>query len=236
MPALSRGMRNGEALAMPASVPHAHSNGHGEDVPDLPTSFLEKGILVPVDAGTSIREVFCHWTNALLICVPLGYLSAFLHWSATVRFAINFLAMLPLASVIAAAIGACSKHLGPKAGGLIEAFLGKSVEQIMSVQCLRAGLLGVLKSNLMGSMHWCLLLVLGMSIFAAGTVRKQATFSVKGASAQMSCQIVASISIVLPTMYRGVAGATPVEILLLSRITAFCIMITYFAFLLFHLK
>ena len=109
-------------------------------------------------------------------------------------------------------------------GGLVDAFLGKSVEQIMAIQllgavnvvenarllkdmytpllsaslgaqsllfaarCLRAGLPEVLKANLMGSLHWCLLLVLGQSILAAGLKERMLEFNLHGAAAQMSCQ------------------------------------------------
>lgn len=108
----------------------------------------------------------------------------------------------------------------------------------MAVQCMKAGLVEVLQGNLMGSMHWNLLLVLGMAIFLAGVLRseKEQSFNENGASAQMSCQVVASISIVLPTMYRNVAGTTAEDVLWLSRICSFCIMMIYLLFLFFHFR
>lgn len=69
-----------------------------------------------------------------------------------------------------------------------------------TARCLRAGLPEVLKANLMGSLHWCLLLVLGQSMLAGGhgsfceapvrlgLKQKMLEFNVDGAAALMSCQ------------------------------------------------
>ncbi|CAK9104281.1 unnamed protein product [Durusdinium trenchii] len=106
----------------------------------------------------------------------------------------------------------------------------------MAIQCLRAGLPEVLKANLMGSLHWCLLLVLGQSIFMAGFKKKMLEFNQNGAAAQMSCQVVASISITLPTLYGSVAGVSPEDVLLLSRVCALFLIFLYLSFIYFHLK
>jgi len=52
----------------------------------------------------------------------------------------------------------------------------------------------------------------------------------------MSCQVVASISIVLPTMYRNISGTNADDVLWLSRICSFCIMMVYLLFLFFHFR
>jgi len=181
------------------------------------------------------REIFCHPMLLLVIFVPLGFMGRILKWNSLVVFAVNFLAILPMANMQFFAIEALSLHVSPLVGGLTEAFLGKSVEQVMAIQCLRAGLPEVLKSNLMGSMHWCLLLVLGMSIVAAGVKQKTCRFNVSGAAAQMSIQVVAGISITLPTMFGSIAGVHAEQVLFLSRICAVFLMFLYAAFVMFHL-
>merc|ERR1719502_2479267 len=87
---------------------------------------------------------------------------------------------------------------------------------------------------MMGSILSNLLLVLGMALFAAGLKNKEASFNAAGAAANMSCQILASISIALPTMYSTVEGAE--DILTISRVCAFNLVIVYGFFLFFQLK
>ena len=141
-----------------------------------------------------------------------------------------------MANVQARAVECVGLQVSPLIGGMIDAFLGKSVEQIMAIQCLRAGLPEVLKANLMGSLHWCLLLVLGQSILTAGFKKKMLEFNVDGVSAQMSSQVVASISMVLPTMFGSVPGVTPEDVLILSRVCACFLIFLYISFIYFHLK
>lgn len=184
---------------------------------------------------TGLKIVFCNWTGLFMIFVPLGFVGRAMEWNSLIIFAVNFLAILPMANMQFYAVEAVTLHVSPLVGGLIDAFLGKSVEQVMAIQCLRAGLSDVLKGNLMGSMHWCLLLVLGMSIFAAGCRHKTCKFNVQGASAQMTCQVVASIGIALPTMYGELPGISNDEVLLMSRACCFGLMGLYFCFIFFHL-
>lgn len=182
-----------------------------------------------------MRMVFCNWTALFMVFVPLGFVGRVMEWNSLIIFGVNFLAILPMANMQFYAVEAVTLHVSPLVGGLIDAFLGKSVEQVMAIQCLRAGLSDVLKGNLMGSMHWCLLLVLGMSIFAAGCKHKTCKFNVQGASAQMTCQVVASIGIALPTMYGELPNITAAEVLLMSRACCFGLMGLYFCFIFFHL-
>lgn len=52
-----------------------------------------------------------------------------------------------------------------------------------------------------GSILSNMLLVLGMSFFAAGLVMEESRFSAKGASANMTCLTLGSIALALPTIY-----------------------------------
>ncbi|CAK9024109.1 Vacuolar calcium ion transporter (High copy number undoes manganese protein 1) (Manganese resistance 1 protein) (Vacuolar Ca(2+)/H(+) exchanger) [Durusdinium trenchii] len=185
---------------------------------------------------TGYKQVIGHPTGLLLLLVPLGFMGRTLQWNSLIVCLVNFLAIIGMANVQARAVECVGLQVSPTIGGLVDAFLGKSVEQVMAIQCLRAGLPEVLKANLMGSLHWCLLLVLGQSIFMAGFKKKMLEFNQNGAAAQMSCQVVASISITLPTLYGSVAGVSPEDVLLLSRVCALFLIFLYLSFIYFHLK
>lgn len=201
----------------------------GPKTEEVPKTFWQKEF-------DGYKQVICWPSGVLLILVPLGFMGRTLQWNSLIVCLVNFLAIIGMANVQARAVECVSLQVSPLIGGMIDAFLGKSVEQIMAIQCLRAGLPEVLKANLMGSLHWCLLLVLGQSIMTAGFKKKMLEFNVDGVSAQMSSQVVASISMVLPTMFGSVPGVTPDDVLVLSRVCACFLIFLYLSFIYFHLK
>uniref|UniRef100_A0A7S4QZZ1 Sodium/calcium exchanger membrane region domain-containing protein n=1 Tax=Alexandrium monilatum TaxID=311494 RepID=A0A7S4QZZ1_9DINO len=184
----------------------------------------------------ALHGIFAQWLSLLLVFVPLGLVAHYYEWSSAVTFSTNFLAIVPLASILGAATEAMATHTGQMIGGLLNATFGNAVEMIMCVQAIRAGLIRVVQGNLLGSILSNLLLVLGMAILGAGLKKHDTKFNAHGAAANMTCQVVASISICLPTMYRGVKGSTDKDVLMLSRICSLFLSLVYFAFLVFQLK
>mmetsp|Transcript_97222 Transcript_97222/g.275037 ORF Transcript_97222/g.275037 Transcript_97222/m.275037 type:complete len:559 (-) Transcript_97222:52-1728(-) len=185
----------------------------------------------------ALKEIF---TDKLcmtaFVLVPLGQAVAYLRLSCGIIFTVNFLAIIPLASILGQATEALSCHTGQLVGGLLNATFGNAVEMIMCVQAVKKGLVQVVQGNLLGSILSNLLLVLGMAIFAAGTVRKSQEFNAKGAAANMSCQLVASISICLPTVFGYVSESAEGSVLQISRICSVFLMAVYGMFLYFMLK
>jgi len=120
-------------------------------------------------------------------------------------------------------------------GGLLNATFGNAVEMIMCVQAINQGYIQVVQGNLLGSVLSNLLLVLGMALLGAGLKFKDLAFNAQGAQANMVCQVVASISLVLPTMFRMSPETTDHEVLQLSRYCAIFLMMTYALFLYFQL-
>jgi len=180
-------------------------------------------------------KVFVSPMNILLIFVPLGLIAPAMEWNSAIVFGCNFVAIVPLASILGAATEAMAAHTGQMVGGLLNATFGNAVEMIMCVQAVRAGLIQVVQGNLLGSVLSNLLLVLGMAILGAGYYHSESKFNSQGAAANMTCQVVASISICLPTMFRSIQGSTDAEILLLSRICSLFLCLVYFMFLVFQL-
>lgn len=88
----------------------------------------------------SIPYEVCHLTyatlasnyiNILLVFVPLGLLSGFLGWSPTSTFVLNFIAIMPLASLLSFATEELASTLGETLGGLLNATFGNAVELIV---------------------------------------------------------------------------------------------------------
>ncbi len=74
-----------------------------------------------------------NYINALLVFVPLGIIAGAIGWNPTVVFILNFLAIIPLASLLSFATEELSAKLGQTLGGLLNATFGNAVELIVRV-------------------------------------------------------------------------------------------------------
>lgn len=70
-------------------------------------------------------------TNVLLVCLPLGLYGAEWGIPGWGIFILNFLAMLPLASILTFSTEQLAAIVGSVAGGLINATFGNAVEMIV---------------------------------------------------------------------------------------------------------
>ena len=71
--------------------------------------------------------------NVLLVFVPLGIVSGAVGWNPTATFVLNFLAIVPLASLLSFATEELSLKLGQTLGGLFNATFGNAVELIVGM-------------------------------------------------------------------------------------------------------
>jgi Ca2+:H+ antiporter len=85
--------------------------------------------LVVYTAGEVLKT---NYVNALLVSVPLGIIAGASRWSAVAQFALDFVAIIPLASLLAFATEELAGPLGQTLGGLLNATFGNAVELIVS--------------------------------------------------------------------------------------------------------
>jgi Ca2+:H+ antiporter len=88
---------------------------------------------------TTWQVLTSNYVNVLLVFVPLGIISGVLHWKPTVVFILNFLAIMPLASLLSFATEELAVPLGQTLGGLMNATFGNAVELIVGafIRCFR---------------------------------------------------------------------------------------------------
>lgn len=72
-----------------------------------------------------------NYVNVLLVFVPLGIVSGVLQWSSVTVFVLNFLAIIPLASLLSFATEELAAVMGQTLGGLMNATFGNAVELIV---------------------------------------------------------------------------------------------------------
>mmetsp|Transcript_45670 Transcript_45670/g.97547 ORF Transcript_45670/g.97547 Transcript_45670/m.97547 type:complete len:409 (+) Transcript_45670:54-1280(+) len=183
-----------------------------------------------------LKELALQPLNLMMLFLPLGIASGKLGWGDGPTFWLNFLAIVPLAAILGASTENLAMHTGELIGGLLNATFGNAVEMIVTVQALRAGLVEVVQGSLLGSVLSNLLLVLGTAFLLGGTKFSEQEFNLKGATMSVSCMLLSSISMALPTLYSYNEYVTPEDVLKVSRVSAIVIASCYLLFLLFQLK
>lgn len=192
------------------------------------------------NAWTLARMVLLsNYINVLLVFVPLGIVSHFVHWSATTTFVLNFLAIVPLASLLSFATEELAVSVGQTVGGLLNATFGNAVELIVSILALLKGELRIVQASMLGSILSNILLVLGCC-FVAGGVRVQLPrFNTTVAQTMCGLMGVATTSMLIPAAFHLALPASRVTeklVLELSRGTSVILLVIYALYLLFQLK
>jgi Ca2+:H+ antiporter len=181
------------------------------------------------------------WINVLLIFIPLGFIAYALKWSDTWVFALNFLAIMPLAKLLGFATEDISLRVGQTIGGLLNATFGNAVELIVSVIALLNGQIRVVQASMLGSIISNLLLVLGMCFVAGGFYHKEQSFNQTAAQTSSSLMALACIGLIIPASFNfAIADAEKHErddeLLNLSHGTAIVLLTIYVLYLFFQLK
>ncbi|KKZ63587.1 calcium/proton exchanger [[Emmonsia] crescens] len=181
-----------------------------------------------------------NYVNVLLVFVPLGMLSNKVGWSPTATFVLNFLAIIPLASLLSFATEELAATMGETLGGLLNATFGNAVELIVSIVALRDNEIRVVQASMLGSILSNILLVLGCCFLVGGLRHHEQTFNSTVASTMSSLMAVASASLIIPaTLYAALANSkadTHGNILILSHGTAIILLILYVMYLYFQLR
>ncbi len=182
------------------------------------------------------------WSLLLLVMIPASVALNAMHAPAVWIFVTACIAVLPLAGLMGEATEQLAERTGPTIGGLLNATFGNAAELIIAVVALRAGLVDLVKASITGSILGNLLLILGLSLIAAGS--KSPTFRFNRTSAGMSAAMLALavVGLVFPAIFHGLHPAADQEARLalselrLSEAVAIILAITYGCSLLFSLK
>lgn len=153
----------------------------------------------PLEALRSI--VTSSWLNLLLVCIPVSWALHFTKQEDTIIFVFSFLAIIPLAKLLAFATDELSMRVGQTLAGLLNATLGNAVELIVSIIALLKCELHIVQSSLVGSILSNLLLVLGMCFFAGGTRFSEQGFGQSASQLNASLLTISVIAVLIPGAY-----------------------------------
>lgn len=184
---------------------------------------------------SQFKAVMGSWINILLVFVPVGIALEYSGVNKIVVFVMNFLAIIPLASILSYSTEELAMYIGEVLGGLLNASFGNAVELIVSIIALVQKKTLIVQTSLIGSMLSNLLLVMGMCFFFGGINRPEQHFNITVAQTAASLLALAIGSLIIPTAYRIFAdidsGVTPT-----SRGTAVLLLVVYGCYLFFQLK
>ncbi|OLL24417.1 Vacuolar calcium ion transporter [Neolecta irregularis DAH-3] len=195
-------------------------------------------LLTSIYASTKVI-LTSNYVNALLVFVPLGILAGAFHCNPIAVFALNFLAIIPLASLLSFATEELATKVGQTLGGLLNASFGNAVELIISIVALARGEIRIVQTSMLGSILSNLLLVLGMCFFIGGIKYPEQQFNMTVAQAMNSLLAVATSSLFIPAAYVASVPKeldTERQILILSRGTSIILLLVYVCYLVFQLK
>ena len=178
------------------------------------------------------------WKWILVLAAPSAVAADWLDADDVTVFVLSALAVVPLAAFIGESTGHLAQRLGPSLGALINATFGNLAEMIIAGFAVRAGLLGVVKASLTGSILGNLLFVGGLSMLVGGWKRDSQKFSRLASEASAGQMVLATAALLLPAMFFYIGGgqAHPDLMHEVSVGTAVVLLVTYAAGLWFTLR
>ncbi|KAF7424414.1 hypothetical protein PC9H_009721 [Pleurotus ostreatus] len=212
----------------------------------------------------SLRSIlFASWLNVLLVFIPVSWALNFaMKDEHTLIFVFSFLAIIPLAKLLAFATDELSMRVGQTLAGLLNATLGNAVELIVAILALVKCQLTIVQSSLIGSIlsnlrkrlladpwrqltsrYTIVVLVLGMCFFAGGTQYSEQGFTVSTVQLNSSLLTISVIAVLLPAAYILALSEGPADpnqqqgkqVLQLSRGVAVILLFIYGSYLVFQL-
>ncbi|KAH8202772.1 hypothetical protein TruAng_003043 [Truncatella angustata] len=196
---------------------------------------------VAVRFWLNTKKSLCHsWVNVLLVFVPVGIaVSQVPNLSPAVVFAMNAIAIIPLAGLLSHATESVARKLGDAIGALLNVTFGNAVELIIFIIALVKNEIRIVQASLLGSILANLLLILGMAFFLGGLRYREQIYN--STVTQMSaCLLSLSvISLVLPTAFHASFSndaKADEQSLKISRGTSVILLLVYGIYLLFQLK
>ncbi|CAP81070.1 Pc12g14430 [Penicillium rubens Wisconsin 54-1255] len=203
------------------------------------------GLLIRMRNGSGrfyhhTTEAICHsWINVLLIFVPVGIACEAAGLDPAIIFAMNAVAIIPLAGLLSHATESVASRLGDTIGALINVTFGNAVELIIFIIALVKNEIRIVQASLLGSILANLLLIMGMAFLAGGLRFREQIYN--STVTQMSaCLLSLSVvSLLLPTAFHASwsdGSHADRETLKVSRGTSVVLLLVYILYIIFQLR
>ncbi len=129
--------------------------------------------------------------------------------SATLRFLLSVLAIVPLAALLSRATESVAVKTGDAVGGLLNATLGNLTELVIALAALRAGEYMLVKASVAGAIVANALFVPGMAFLLGGLRHHVQEFNRVTARVQAAMLFLATIALLVPSVLQRVDVPAP---------------------------
>jgi Ca2+:H+ antiporter len=163
----------------------------------------------------------------------LAYALHFTGTSEGVLFVLSAAGIVPLAALIGKATEDLAYHVGPGAGGLLNATLGNVPELIIGILAVRQGLVTLAQASIVGSVIGNASLVVGMALFVGGIQNGVQSFSRESVGHHAVLMVLAVASLALPTLFIATHPRGNIEAL--SVYVAILLIVTYLAYMVYDI-
>src|SRR5256885_14845117 len=140
------------------------------------------------------------WLYYLLVLAVIAPLIDLIWGSqqVTAIFIFSAIGLIPLSAMIGRSTEDLEYHVGPIAGGLLNASFGNAPEIIIGIFAIQSGLITVVKASITGSIISNILLVLGSSLAIGGWRWGKQYFSARDAGQYSAMMVLAVSSLLIP--------------------------------------
>ena len=178
------------------------------------------------------------WTIfiAALTASILTAILTFTRAGATFVFLISAIALAILAMVVGQATEQLGSYMGPGATGILQASIASMPELFVSFFALRAGLMTVVQSAIVGSILANSLLVMGLAFLMGGWKHGTQRFASERPRAIVIMMVLAVSALVLPTIVDAIHTPAEAHEETLSIASALVLLAVFFASIPFSLK
>jgi len=170
------------------------------------------------------------WFYGLIVLSPVAFIARTVALPDLLVFLLAAVSLIPLAGLIGRATEELAHHLGPRAGGLLNATFGNAAELIITLFAIHRGLLTLVKASITGAIIGNTLFILGMSLLVGGLRYKKQRFDAQDTSLNAAMMILAIAGLYLPATF-AFTVRDPAIVENLSLLVAGVLLVTYGAYL-----
>ncbi|KAK3904214.1 Sodium/calcium exchanger protein-domain-containing protein [Staphylotrichum tortipilum] len=183
--------------------------------------------------------LFSSVVNWLLVFIPVGIAVHFARMPASVAFAMNAIAIIPLAGLLGHATESVASRFSDTVGALMNITFGNTVELIIFIIALVHNHIRIVQASLVGSILVNLLLILGMSFLLGGLRFREQVYNSTVTKISASLLALSVMSLLLPTAFHASFSSetrADDKVLKVSRGTSVIVLLVYVLYLIFQLK
>lgn len=164
---------------------------------------------------------------AALVTTAAAAALKYSHASDILVFAVTAVALASLASVVGEATDQLGTRMGPGATGVVQSALGNLPELFISIFALRAGLIVVVQTALIGSILANSLLVLGVAFMVGGFRHGTQKFGTSAVRMTAMLLVLSVASMAIPTLATAPGAPDHGHARVLSVVTAIVLLLVF---------